>query len=1588
MNRDIKGRVLAWVLAFVMVASVIMVPADKVKAATSDNLYVMLSKEKEENGYKQYAVMIVNKSGNDISNWNIELAFNENVQINSVWNGASYSGKKIIVETHKEGWDNSTVSNGETKETGAGFQIYSPDIDTSMFTLTYDGGSVSGTPVIDNEGTSTQGGTADQETDSTTDLNLDIDYNYAKLLQYSLYFYDANMCGPDVEDNCSLSWRKNCHTYDQTAISYNNQTVDVSGGFHDAGDHDKFGLPEGYSATMLGIGFYEYKDAYEQTGQTEHFKKILDHFCDYFVRCTVLDEAGENAIAFCYQVGNGDSHNYWQSPESETIMRPGYFADATTPATDQVSEAVAALTIHYLNFGNEEYLDCAKKLFEMAKKNSKASQNAQNGNFYNSSGWADDYCLAAAWLYKATNDSDYMTEFNKYKGQVKTGSWPSWDDVGPYALAYGEDNWSVLGSNVNATKNGCTNVDNGFTWLAKWASNRYNANMQLEGLIYDKYMDKDYYTSWAEGQMKFIMGNNTKKQCYVVGYNENSSKYPHHRASSGYPNFPDQGYQKSTQKYTLLGALVGGIESSDGTYHDDSSDYYCNEVTLDYNAAFTGAVAALYLKNKDDGNQEIVSSDNADETMKSLVKTFYDSEVGTNTSTISFTLSTDPENGVIAEVEEGYRSAGKITVTITNTGDTDLEDLSVSFDKKENTDFEIVKELTGGTLAAGESTSVDISLKNGKSAGKYADSVVVSSGTIKKTKNISQTVTVKKIPLTGIDLSKDLISLEKGENATVSVENSDVVITAEPEGASLGELEFSSSDTKVVTVDEDGNITAVGKGRAVITVSSGAISKELTVDVKVTPQGIDMKEAVSLTLTEGENTDTLVAKVIPEDADNAVIRWEIPKNEIIATEKDEKDSSKLSITALSKGTVTITAFIADMTGTTAAATEIKKDCVITVTQEIESITIDKENVLMTTKGENTKQLIASTIPADTEGVAWSSSNSIVATVSQDGLVTALGSGEAEITAQIGSKKDTCIVKVVKPVENAAITDNKGDVLETLQMQEGDTMKVKGSVTPKDATGADVMEWSVSEGTDIISFDPETGVVTALKEGTAKLTLKVGKDVDNILNTKTAVLQVTVSKKATDPSGGENTDPNGENTDPSGENTDPSGKTTGPDVVIDKPNVINISELPGGAEYKGDSIPDSCYITYTDGVDKPTALYEEGRLTLLLNTDYKLVGTNEMLTITFRKAEEVAGRVSNENIVLDGVTVKAVDADVPVTLTGNTTVKGNVEASNITITAGIVNIGGSVNADDKVTITDGKVTVEDGINAGGEITIQSKATLSVNVARKAENGQSNAITGSAITVEDGAAITTGNNVDSNLFSVAPKNEKGEVIDVSKYTDNKSSDTGESRNNPGNGNSDANNPQQTVGTDITTDGGAQSPQVINATDMTIMADVKGVKGVNAAGTYQLAKGKAMTLSAAFSPEGAVGENITVTSSNAKIVAVNGNKLTAKKAGTATITVTSDRGIVKSFKVKVMKKAVSKVKFKSSKKTVKVGKTLKLKAVTTPAKKAGSKLYWKSANENVATVTQKGIVKGIKKGKVKITAIALDGSGKKATVKITVK
>lgn len=601
-------RLTAWLLTFVMIMSLVMVPAGKVQAAevevtnatdSSKPVYVEFPLESTAATYNQYKIKIYNNSGNTISDWEIKVQFASNPGWNAGWQGASYdaNSRTMTITTYAgDGWDNATIYSGDTGE-GAGFQIAAGALDNATVTLTYDNG-------VSDEGASSGGGSgsgSSSVTDTSTNKDLNVEFNYAKVLQESLYFYDANMCGT-LEGTCALDWRGNCHTYDSN-VTYtkDGQTynVDVSGGFHDAGDHIKFGLPQGYAASMLGMSYYQFKDAYTELGQATHLQKITDYFCDYFRRCTVYDKNDKSkVIAFCYQVGDGTDHDLWSAPEGQTLNRPAYFADASNPATDQVCVAIAALAMNYKNFGNAEDLQVAKDLYQFVQSTDPACETVQSWNFYPSESYGDDYALAASALYVATGDTSYNTVYNTYKDNSGNGVnqyWVlDWANTGALACMLQNDT-TKLASITNALKSSSkSTLDNVFSCLLDWGSCRYNTAAQFTGLVYDKLSGQTTYKDWATSQMNYILGDNPNKRCYVVGYNENSSRYPHHRAAS---RSSDDNETKEDH-YTLVGALVGG-PGANGTYEDNQANYHYNEVALDYNAGLVGAAAGLYLAHKD-----------------------------------------------------------------------------------------------------------------------------------------------------------------------------------------------------------------------------------------------------------------------------------------------------------------------------------------------------------------------------------------------------------------------------------------------------------------------------------------------------------------------------------------------------------------------------------------------------------------------------------------------------------------------------------------------------------------------------------------------------------------------------------------------------------------------------------------------------------------------------------------------------------------------------------------------------------------------------------------------------------------------------
>ena len=431
-------------------------------------------------------------------------------------------------------------------------------------------------------------------------------FNYGEALQKSILFYELQRSGV-LPENTRCNWRGDSGLTDGA-----DNGIDLTGGWYDAGDHVKFNLPMAYSAAMLGWSVYEDKEAYEQSGQMEYILGDIKWVSDYLIKCHPEDEV------FYYQVGDGGSdHSWWGPAEVMSMNRPSYKVTKDNPGSAVVGEAAAALAVTSIVFKDEdpEYsklcLEHAKSLYDFADSTKSDSGYTAANGFYNSwSGFYDELAWAGSWLYIATNESKYLDNAKAYLPLAEQAyNWSvCWDDVHIAACVmlakitgektYKDQVQKHLDFWTCGTEDGerVTYSPEGLAWLDQWGSLRYSTTTAYVAAVYSRWegcpSDKStLYWDFAVAQADYALGSSGRS--YVCGFGENSPEHPHHRTSQG--SYCDNMNEPGEARHTLYGALVGGPDASDG-YTDTVSDYNKNEVACDYNAGFTGLMAAMYSK--------------------------------------------------------------------------------------------------------------------------------------------------------------------------------------------------------------------------------------------------------------------------------------------------------------------------------------------------------------------------------------------------------------------------------------------------------------------------------------------------------------------------------------------------------------------------------------------------------------------------------------------------------------------------------------------------------------------------------------------------------------------------------------------------------------------------------------------------------------------------------------------------------------------------------------------------------------------------------------------------------------------------------
>ncbi|MDE6369416.1 MAG: Ig-like domain-containing protein, partial [Muribaculaceae bacterium] len=292
-----------------------------------------------------------------------------------------------------------------------------------------------------------------------------------------------------------------------------------------------------------------------------------------------------------------------------------------------------------------------------------------------------------------------------------------------------------------------------------------------------------------------------------------------------------------------------------------------------------------------------------------------------------------------------------------------------------------------------------------------------------------------------------------------------------PDYAGNRNVTWKSSDEKIVTVDANGTIKAIGSGSAVITATAAdgsgvsASCQVNVVDAKVTSITLS-KTALGMRIGD---TETITATVLPEYAAKREVTWTSDKPAVATVDANGK------VTAVALGEATITVAATDGSGVTAT-------CAVTVTNALATaISIDKTEA--TLRVRQSLKLTATVSPdGAVNAVNWSSNAPGVATVDKDGNVEALSVGMAVITATTSDGTNltaTCVITVEPALSETVTLD-----IHNLTLTIGQSQTLTATVLP-DYAGNRNVTWQ-SSASNIAMVD-SNGRVIALAEGTAVIT---------------------------------------------------------------------------------------------------------------------------------------------------------------------------------------------------------------------------------------------------------------------------------------------------------------------------------------------------------------------------------------------------------------------------------------------------------------------------------------------------------------------
>lgn len=325
----------------------------------------------------------------------------------------------------------------------------------------------------------------------------------------------------------------------------------------------------------------------------------------------------------------------------------------------------------------------------------------------------------------------------------------------------------------------------------------------------------------------------------------------------------------------------------------------------------------------------------------------------------------------------------------------DTEELMATVMPENATDKGIEWKSSDESVATVSQTGLVTALKEGSSA----ITVITNDGGFKATCDV--TVNKKVIAVTSVVLGNTELTLVEGEEEKLAV-------AVTPENATDKSVVWESGNESVATVSQEGLVTAVGEGKATITVKTNdggfSASCEVTVKKKVIAVTGVKLSAASMTLREGDK-GTLTATVEPANATNKNVEWWTSDLDVVSVTSTTGGSNGY-VEARGAGKATVTVKTEDG--------EFSASCEITVEKKevpVTGIALEQSSLLLPVGNTYTLRAHVQPSNATDQDIKWGSSNGGVATVDQTGKVTAVAAGTVDILATLAGKFARCTVQV-------------------------------------------------------------------------------------------------------------------------------------------------------------------------------------------------------------------------------------------------------------------------------------------------------------------------------------------------------------------------------------------------------------------------------------------------------------------------------------------------------------------------------------------------------------------------------------------------